>query len=433
MKNQEFRSSVNVMKVLLLNQCFYPDVASTAQHLTDLAVGLASSGHEVTVIASDRGYDNTAIRFPRRETWKGIRIIRIPSLAFGKSSKWRRVLNFASFLFVCALRLLSLGRFDVVVALTSPPLISVLGALFAYVKGGRFIFWVMDLNPDEAIAAGWLKTNSLTAKALARFLAYSLRQAERIIVLDRFMKERIIEKGIPEGQLAVIPPWSHTDSVRYDPQGRVTFRAAHDLSRKFVVMYSGNHSPCHPLDTLLSAAGRLADHEEIAFCFVGGGSDYNKVKDYAEQNALKNIICLPYQPLDALAMSLSAADLHVVVMGNAFTGIVHPCKIYNILEIGSPVLYVGPGTSHIDEVISKLEDRELVCSVRHGDVDAVVNYVLSGSKSLVGKRSPSAIRVGASFSKEVLLPRIVELVDLIPNRRFKSSAVASETKAQSMS
>ena len=77
----------NFMKILLLNQCFYPDVASTGQHLTDLAVGLAEGGHQVTVIASDRGYDNPANRFPRRETWKGVTIIRIPSLAFGKSSK----------------------------------------------------------------------------------------------------------------------------------------------------------------------------------------------------------------------------------------------------------------------------------------------------------------------------------------------------------
>src|SRR4030081_2143701 len=140
------------MKVLLLNQCFYPDVMATAQQLTDLAVGLAKAGHSVTVIASDRGYDDPSTRFPRRETWNGIEIIRIPAIALGKSAKWRRAANFASFLCNCSLRLLMLPRFDVVVALTSPPLISFLGALFVRIKGGRFFFWVMDLNPDEAIA-----------------------------------------------------------------------------------------------------------------------------------------------------------------------------------------------------------------------------------------------------------------------------------------
>lgn len=421
------------MKVLLLNQCFYPDVASTGQHLTDLALGLVESGHEVTVIASDRGYDNPANRFPRRETWKGIRIIRIPSLAFGKSSKWRRALNFGSFLFVCALRLLLLPQFDVVVALTSPPMISVLGSLFILIRGGRLVFWVMDLNPDEAIAAGWLKENSFTARVLGRLLNYSLRHAERIIVLDRFMKQRIIDKGIAEEKLAVIAPWSHTDSVSYDAASRMAFRAAHNLSEKYVVMYSGNHSPCHSLATLVGAARKLSEHANIAFCFVGGGSEYDKVKAYAKQNRLGNVICLPYQPLSELATSLSAADLHVVVMGDSFTGIVHPCKIYNILEIGSPVLYVGPRTSHIVDVISKLEDKDLLCSARHGDVDAVANYIVAGSEKLAGSRSSSALKLAAAFSREALLPEIVGLIESVSDGRFRSRAVVSKTKAQSAS
>ena len=88
------------MKILLLNQCFYPDVVATAQQLTDLAVGLTKEGHRVTVIASDRGYDDPSKRFLRRETWNGIKIIRIPSLGLGKAAKWRRAANFASFLLV---------------------------------------------------------------------------------------------------------------------------------------------------------------------------------------------------------------------------------------------------------------------------------------------------------------------------------------------
>ena len=291
------------------------------------------------------------------------------------------------------------------------------------------MFWVMDLNPDEAVAAGWLKEKSLTASVLFRFLRYSLRHAERIIVLDRFMKQRIIDKGIPEEKIAVIPPWSHTDSVVYDAVGGTAFRAAHDLSDKYLVMYSGNHSPCHSLDTLLGAALKLAGHSNIAFCFVGGGSEHDKVKAYAQQNRLGNILCLPYQPLSELAMSLSAADLHVVVMGNSFTGIVHPCKLYNILEIGSPFLYVGPTTGHIVDVISMLQDHDLVCSVRHGDADTVVTYIIARAQDLTARRSPSAIKVAATFSRQSLLPRIVGIIESLPDAQFIGSPVVSDTKA----
>src|SRR6185503_15526103 len=174
-------------------------------------------------------------------------------------------------------------------------------------------------------------------------------------------------------------------------------------------------SPCHPLDTLLAAARELSPRHDVAFCFVGGGSEFEKVKRYAETNELQNTLCLPYQPLDELAMSLSSADLHAVVMGDAFTGIVHPCKIYNILEIASPVLYVGPAAGHIVDVIAKLEDQELVCSVRHGDVGGLTAYISTAADAARGKRSQSATCVAASFSKEALLPRIIEVIECVPH------------------
>ena len=385
------------MNILLLNQCFYPDVVSTAQHLTDLATALAARGHEVTVIASDRGYDDPTRRFKRRERWNDIDIIRIPSLALGKKSRWRRVFNFASFVLVCSLRLLALRRFDVVVALTSPPLISFLAALFVKLKGGSFCFWVMDLNPDEAIAAGWLDEKSLTSRVLQRMLNYSFKVAARTVVLDRFMKERVVAKGIDPDRIVIVPPWSHDDHVQYSAAGREEFRRQHGLTDKFVVMYSGNHSPCHPLDTLLDAARELKERSEIVFCFIGGGSEQVKVRE----QGLTNVKCLPYQPLDELSGSLSAADLHVVVMGDEFVGIVHPCKVYNIMSIGAPTLYIGPTPSHVTDIASQLRARFFVTA--HGDVERVTAAILEAMQQ--HERQPVI-----SFAKHTLLPQLIDVI-----------------------
>jgi len=390
------------LKILLLNQCFYPDVVSTAQHLTDLATALAARGHDVTVIASDRGYDDPSVRFKRRERWNDIDIIRIPSLSLGKTTAWRRAFNFGSFLLVCTLRLLALRRFDIVVALTSPPLISVLGALCIKLKGGKFCFWVMDLNPDEAIAAGWLDERSLTSRILQRMLNYSLEVAARTVVLDRFMKERVVAKGFDPARIAIVPPWSHDDHVQFSAAGREDFRRRHGLSEKFVVMYSGNHSPCHPLDTLLDAARALKERSEIVFCFVGGGSEQVKVRDCAAKHGLTNIKCLPYQPLDELAGSLSAADLHVVVMGDQFVGIVHPCKVYNIMSVGAPTLYIGPTPSHVTDIASHRQYRFFIAT--HGDIDAVIKAVLDAQQQ--HERQPVI-----SFAKQTLLPQLIDLIE----------------------
>ena len=389
------------MNLLLLNQFFYPDVASTAQHAADLARELARQGHQVTVLAGRRAYDDPRVSLPAHQWWEGIRIRRVWHTGFGKRARWRRAADFASFCAASAWRLLWSPRFDVVVAMTTPPLISFLAACFVRLKGGQLCLWMMDLNPDQAVAAGWLRKGSAAYRMLARALRFSLMTAGRVVVLDRFMAARL-NNGT---NTVILPPWTHDGAVRFDPEGRERFRREHGLEGKFVVMYSGNHSPCHPLDTLLEAARRLAHRSGIAFCFVGGGSEFDSIR----RCGLPNVVCLPYQPLPELSASLSAADLHVVVMGDPFVGIVHPCKIYNILRLGIPLLYIGPAESHITDLLPDGALGDWVHLFRHGDAGALASCIAECAR--VGmRRSPEAMRLAEDFSQSLLAPRMAALV-----------------------
>ena len=399
------------MRITLINQAFHPDVVSSGQHLTDLALELAGRGHEVTVITSRRAYDNPKKIFPKKEIWRGIRVYRLFSTGFGKRAKWRRATDFASFLCSCCWRLLWLPRQDLVVAMTSPPLISFIGACFSRLRGWRFCYWVMDLNPDEALAAGWLRRGSLASNWLERLSRFSLRHAAKVVVLDRFMRERILEKGVDGGRIAVIPPWSHDSEVCFDVEGRARFRKAHNLEDKFVVMYSGNHSPCHPLDTVLATAEKLASNNDIAFCFVGGGTEFSHIKQFAKERRLSNVLCLSYQPLEELAGSLSAADLHLVVMGDPFVGLVHPCKIYNILRVGLPLLYIGPQPSHISEILEELNGHLPFGRVKHGAVDQAIQNILRLKESASETTRERCLPLADRFSKETLLPQLVKVLE----------------------
>jgi glycosyltransferase involved in cell wall biosynthesis len=394
------------MKILILNQAFYPDVVSTAQHATDLALALNEAGHEVSVICGRRAYDEPSSVFPRSQTWKGNKIRRVWSTGLGKGAKWRRAVDFATFIATCTFRLLLLPRVDVIVTLTSPPMLSFVAALAVPLKGKRLVFWSMDLNPDEAIAAGWLRENSLVARILSRLLLHSLKKADRIIALDRFMKQRIQAKGVDEAKIIVIPPWSHDRYVAFDLAGREEFRARYGLSHKFVVMHSGNHSPCHPLDTLLQAAERLASRDEIVFCLVGGGSEFRKIRHGLHLRGVRNIVCIPYQPIEKLSASLSAADLHVVLMGDPFVGIVHPCKIYNVLAVGRPFLYVGPRESQPGDILARVPG--LGYAHRHGDVDQVVASITAACSR---SGNISAGMIAEQFSSKRLVPEMVGVME----------------------
>ncbi len=401
------------LKILLLNQCFYPDHVSTAQHLTDLALGLAAAGHSVTVVASSRGYDNPEARFPVNETWKGIEIKRIWTPGLGKSTKLRRLLDFSVFWINAARILLLLPRHEVMICLTSPPLISTLGTLVSKVKKSLVIPWIMDLNPDEAVAAGWLKKGGIMERFLTISQNWSFKQAAKIVVLDRFMAERVIQKNIPPDRVQIIPPWSHDLAIQFDAKGREEFRRAHGLSDKFIVMYSGNHSPCHPLDTLLNVAKKLSKEPIIHFLFVGGGSEFKKVQRFVLDNQLSNITCLPYQPIENLSASLSSGDLHTVVMGDAFLGIVHPCKIYNIMAMGLPFLYIGPVESHVTDLAAKVALRDYTHLFQHGDSEGVLDAVQKQAK--LGSLPVSHIirSFAQAFSHEVLVADFIALIEKV--------------------
>jgi hypothetical protein len=162
----------------------------------------------------------------------------------------------------------------------------------------------------------------------------------------------------------------------------------------------------HPLDTLLRAAESLRDNPDIVFCFVGGGSEFERVEQWAKAGKA-NAKCIPYQSLNLLAASLSAADLHIVVMGSQFVGLVHPCKIYNILSVGAPVLYIGPQPSHVTEILNRIPPGHPWRSCSHGDTKAASDYI---QQLLL--RSPQGARqvpvdMAVTFSKKTLMPRMI--------------------------
>lgn len=391
------------MKILILNQAFYPDVVSSGQYAADLAAHLASEGHQVHAVVSDRAYDDPSKSFPREETWRGVRVSRITTGNLGKKARWRRAVDFAIFLVCLAWRLIRLPAYDVVVALTTPPLIGFFAALFVRWKGGRLVYWVLDLNPDQAIAAGWLKESSGLTRVFCWMLKYTLRQSSRVIVLDRFMRAKVLRRGARPDSVEIIPPWSHDIAIRFDQEQRNAFRALHGLSDKFVLMYSGNHSPCHPLRPLLEAARSLASRPEIVFCFIGGGSEHPKVKAFAEEHGLSNIKCLPYQPIEEISGSLAAADLQVVIHGEPFVGIIHPCKIYNVLALGLPVLYIGPSEGHIPDMVPP--DAQWFHRADPEHPEEIVNHILSRSKQPFF-RDPEELRVSERFAAEGLVNQL---------------------------
>lgn len=341
------------MRVLLLNQTFYPDPVATSQQLLDFAEHLCSHGCEVTVLASRRSYNDPDKVHPAEETVRGIRIVRVAGTGFGRRSFFHRLIDGVTFELRLLWKLLFFPRQDVVVAFTSPPLIGFVALLFTALRGGKCVQWVMDLNPDIAFAVGYLKPKSFFGRFLTAVLRFSCRNSDYVIVLDRWMRQRMLGHGVAAERIVVVPPWPVSAPTPLRKELGQRFRQRHGITESFVLLYSGNHSIAHPLDTVLQTALEMRDNPDVLFLFIGGGLREKDVTLFAAAHQLRNIRQLPYQPRELLPESLSAADLHLVVMGEQMSGLVHVSKIYGVLTTGAPYVFIGPRASHVADLLKE--------------------------------------------------------------------------------
>lgn len=370
-------------RLLVVSQVYVPDPTSVGQHVADAAEEMARRGWEVSVLAANRGYEDASRRYVDREVRGGVEIRRLFFSSMGKKTILHRLGGQLSFCLQAAVRGLLGQRPDLVLVSTSPPMAPIVGVLLSRLRGIPFVWWAMDINPDQAVISGQARAGSVPVRLLEALIRSVLRRARAVVALDRFMAARL-EAKVPEvrGRMHTMPPWPHETFLGEAARLENPFRREQGFGAKFVVMYSGNHSLVHPLDTLLAAAERLRDEEGILFVFVGGGAGKAQVEEVVRSGKCPNVVSLPYQPMENLKHSLSAADVHAVTMGEDMVGIVHPCKFYGAMAIGKPVICFAPRESHLAELI-----EETWCGWRfdHGDVDGVVAKLRELAGAVFGK------------------------------------------------
>ena len=157
---------------------------------------------------------------------------------------------------------------------TAPPMAIISAQFIRLFRKVKFIFWIMDLNPDQMVALGKLRQGSIFVKIGNGINRSVLRTADCVVALDTFMAKRLQDKVKDEvgllQNLQIIPPWPYENQLVSINHETNNFRKNNSLDGKFVVMYSGNISSVHPIDTLLEAIVCLKEINEIIFLFIGG-------------------------------------------------------------------------------------------------------------------------------------------------------------------
>jgi colanic acid biosynthesis glycosyl transferase WcaI len=309
------------VRVLLVNRYFHPDHSATSQIATDLAFHLASRGHDVTAVTSRQRYDDARARLAAHEDARGVRIRRVWSTRFGRAGLAGRALDYLTF-YASAFFAMAGARDAIIIAMTDPPLLSVVAALAARLRfDGRVVNWVQDLFPEVAEALG-----IRAPRVLRRLRDWSLRRARTNVVLGDLMAARVPKS-------VVIHNWADAELAPM----------VHDEPH-FVVGYSGNLGRAHEFETMLAATRLLPD---VKFVFTGGGAQLDAVK----RAAGANVEFRGYAPREQLSASLSSVDAHLVSLQPSLEGLIVPSKFYGILAVARPVLFIGARDGELARII----------------------------------------------------------------------------------
>jgi colanic acid biosynthesis glycosyl transferase WcaI len=344
------------MRILILHQFFYPDHSAVSQLMTDLAESLVERGVEVTAVAG-RGRYNGGEKLARREDYRGIRIERAWATSYGKRTVPGRLADYLTFYVGATWRLMRVPRHDILLALTQPPLIGLIGLLIGRLRGMKVMALVQDVYPDVAVALGTLKQKSLGARFFDWLNRRALSRMDRIIVLGECMRERIEAKVGSErarSRIDIIHNWADGETIRpLAKESQNPFTSRHNLQDKFALIFSGNFGLVNEFQTALNAAKILRERKDIAFLFIGDGVRGVEIKKFMEEHGLDNIKMLPYQPREELCFSLTAADAHLVTLAEGLAGLSVPSKTYAIFAAGRPVLFVGDARSDIARLVAE--------------------------------------------------------------------------------
>lgn len=362
--------------LLFVNQHYAPDLASTAQHLTDLAEHLAEEGFEVHVLSSRGHYLSGEMDVPAEETRNGVHVQRVRTTAFGRKTNLGRIADYASFFLQVLWHLLKGPRYDAVVSLTTPPLLPVATAIVKLLRGQTYGIWSMDLHPEAEQAVGMFKPDGSLGRLLQRLAEWSYRQAQFTVDLGPYMKRRIRDKGVPNERLHTIPVWNKKEEVYPISEDENSLVEEVGLEDKFVVMYSGNAGIGHRFDEVLEAARHFDGHPDLHFLFVGRGPRREKIETFADRHELSNLDYLDYFPRDQIKYSLSLADVHLLTLRRSFAGIAVPGKLYGILAAGRPVLMIGPEASDSATTIQRHEVGRVIDPGQHSGNGSATEAVI---------------------------------------------------------
>ena len=368
------------MHILKLSAYSYPEQVSSTHLSKDLTEAYEKAGFTFVnyVPTPSRGISEDVRREYKKKKYEvrdnGHTVIhRFPMFREGKHPI-QRAIRYVLVNFIQYFKGSSAKNIDIILASSTPPTQGLLCGLVKKRLKVPFVYNLQDIFPDSLVNAKMTKKGSLIWKIGRKIEDFTYRSADKIIVISEDFKRNIMEKGVPEEKIVIVPNWVDTDQVYHiDRKDNVLFDR-YNLDRdKYYVCYSGNVGHSQNLDLLLNAAKVIQKElPDVCFAIVGEGAAKEELAAKIAAENISNVILLPFQPYEDIAHVFSLGDADLIISKPCIGGSSVPSKTWSILAAERPVL----ASFDEDSALAKLI-REQNCGIvaNAGELDSLTGAI----------------------------------------------------------
>ena len=327
------------MKLLVWSQYFWPE----GFQINDVTKSLLGKGVEIEVLTGKPNYPGGAI-LPgyrawgcQQESYKGIRINRIPLLARAGGGWWL-ALNYLSFVLsglLFAPWMLRKKPFDVIFVYAPSPILQAIPAIFlGWLKGCPVVLWVQDLWPESLVATGYVR-NRYVVGVTRQVVRYIYGHVDLLLVPSRAFEEPV--RALASGAPIVYHPNSVNNSFAVPGVGDTPAIAG--LGDGFSVMFAGNIGTAQAVQVIVEAACLLQGYPDINFVVLGDGSRRGWMQQEAQRRGLGNVHLPGRFPVKTMPSLMQKASALLVTLADQpiFAATV-PNKVQAYMAAGRPIV-----------------------------------------------------------------------------------------------
>ncbi|WP_185148370.1 glycosyltransferase family 4 protein [Riemerella anatipestifer] len=306
--------------------------------MTEIAKSFVGKGHLVKVITSSTHYDSNVSSSQKLE---GVDFFEIKSFGGDKNIVINRIINALYTSFVLAWLVFKKSKKeDIVFAVTNPLFLVVLLAIVRKIKNFEYVLLVHDVFPENTVPVGISTKEKTIYRLLLKIYNWAYRMPSKLIVLGEDMRRLVIEKGVEADRIKIIPNWfdKELENVEVLTKSRKT--------DKITIGFAGNIGRVQYLEGFIKIFNEIKN-TNLELVIIGEGANLESSKREANKGR-GNIIFLGAKPRSEQIDFLQDFDIGLITLSEGMYGLGVPSKIYNLLAMGKPVLYIGDSNSEID-------------------------------------------------------------------------------------